>query len=155
MTTRTGDTLSTAIKENFQTAYVTGDSDAARAAVSDALNIHDFDLLDVHLNVIDDDDKKIGEIELKVTFALDRTVEIVEPVVDPFDTFTVDPSGTVLQFHHLGSAVADLDESVGEARERGLPVLRVSVPGLAEVAFIDLRQMGGHYLELLPLAALG
>lgn len=147
--------LATAMKDNYQTAYVTGDIEAAREALTEMFGVQEYDSLEARLDVIDDDKAKIGEIGLKLSFALDRSIELIEPTDDPIGAFKVDPSGPLLQFHHLGTIVDDVDQTVGEAQDRGLKVVRMAIPGLMEVAFVDLRSAGGHYLELVPRMAVG
>jgi hypothetical protein len=81
--------------------------------------------------------------------ALECSFEIIEPVDDPADLFA--PSGArdvLLECHHVGTWVAELGPGLEDARGRGLRVTQLRVPG-ADIAFIDLRQLGGQYLELL------
>lgn len=146
----TDTTLATAIKHNHQTAYVTKDIEAARAAFTEMFGVEEYDNFDAKLDVVDDNKEKIGEISLRLSFALDRTVELIQPLDDPFDAFTVDPAGPILQFHHVGATVQDVDQAVSDAQAAGLEVTRMAIPGLMEVAFVHLGPAADHYIEYVP-----
>jgi hypothetical protein len=138
-------------KSHFQIAYVTNDSEEAREAAGRQIDVGPFEVMDIALDVLDETESKVDEMQLKVSFALERSFEIVEPVYDPCDLWkSVAPRNgkQPLSFHHVGSLVTDLGPALVAARERTLPVLRLRAPTL-DVAFVDLRSLGCEWLELL------
>lgn len=146
--------LAAAIQASHQVAYVTRDSERGREAAEAVLGVGAFDVLDLALDVVDESGVKLAETRITASFALDRSFEIIEPVDDPYDLFGVSGSDgqAPLEFHHVGAIVGDLEPSLQAARERSLSVVRLQVPGM-EAAFIDLRPLGGHRLELLCLGS--
>ena len=137
-------------KSHFQVAYVTHDSEQAREAAARVLDVGPFEMMDLVLDVIDENESKVDEMQLKVSFALERAFEIVEPVHDPCDLWNGGRGGSehLLSFHHVGTMVTDLGPALAAAQERALPVLRLRTPML-DVAFVDLRSLGCHRVELL------
>jgi hypothetical protein len=138
-------------KSHFQVAYVTHDSEQAREAAARVLDVGPFEMMDLVLDVIDENESKVDEMQLKVSFALERAFEIVEPVHDPCDLWDSGRrrnSEQPLSFHHVGTVVTDLGPALVAAQERSLPVLRMRLPTL-DVAFVDLRSLGCHRVELL------
>ena len=139
--------LGAVLKSAFQVAYVTRNSEEAREDAAEAINVGPFELIDISLDVIDESEAKIDEMQLKVSFALERAFEIVEPVHDPCGLWSA-AADHPLSFHHVGAIVDELEPSLAAAQERGVPVLRLRAPML-DVAFVDLESLAGHRLQLL------
>lgn len=149
--------LADAMTGIFQVAYVTADIESGREAARRLLGAQNFINVDATFDVVDYDGKKLDDLRLKLSFAFDRRLEIIEPVYDSFNVFAVAPpeADEPMVFHHTAARVTDLKPALDECRERELSVVRLQTPESAtgmpqlDVAFIDLRALANHSLELL------
>lgn len=145
--------LGKALKDVRQTAYVSPTGELAAARLQRTLEVGPYEVIgaaDAAFDVIDDSSEtKIDEVHLKIWFAMDRTLEIIEPVRDASKVFNIDGlKEGELRFHHVAALVPDLGPCLQGARENGLPVFRIR-SAVVDVAFIDLAPTGGPWLEVL------
>jgi hypothetical protein len=145
--------LATALKGVRQTAYVASNGELAAEKLQEGLGVGPFLVLDETEAVFDVIDSatetKTDEVQLRLWFAMDRTVEIIEPFRAPSDVFDV--SGLAegeLRFHHVAGFAPDLGPCLDDARAKSLPVFRIR-NAVVDAAFVDLRSVGGHWFEIV------
>jgi hypothetical protein len=143
-----GETLS----NSHQLAYSTTNFTDAVAYSGSELGLTSMRRLDLEL--ILDVDKHPYSVGVTAAFAdsAGRQIEIFQLDTGSADCPLLPPTERtepLLRFHHVGAYVTELDAVLRSAHELGLTAIRGVIPGILDVAFIDLRPTLGHWLECL------
>ncbi|MDZ7931756.1 MAG: VOC family protein [Rhodococcus sp. (in: high G+C Gram-positive bacteria)] len=152
MLDKVGNALGHTLSNAHQLAYSTTNFTDAIAHADSALGLTSMRRLDLEL--ILDVDKDPYSVGVTAAFAdsAGRQIEIFRLDAGsahcPLLPMT-DSTEPLLRFHHVGAFVSDLDAVLRSAHEVGLTAVQGTVPGMLDVAFIDLRPTLGHWLECL------
>lgn len=152
MLSKAGHAVGEALAKSHQLAYSTTNFADAVAYSGSEMGLTSMRRLDLEL--ILDVDKHPYNVGVTAAFAdsAGRQIEIFQLDAGSADCPLLPPAESaepLLRFHHVGAYVTDLDAVLRSANELGLTAIRGNVPGMMDVAFIDLRPTLGHWLECL------
>lgn len=135
----------------FQTAYVTADLDGAVEAFRDT---HGIDAFLINRGVEIETVSGAAHCHFALAFLGDLQIELIEPAggADAIYRDAICPSSVTI-FHHLGFLVPDeaaWRETLRELEATGRPIpVRGGFGGLMHYAYLDRRDLLGHYLEYM------
>lgn len=135
--------------QQYQTAYVTRDVDAALARFKTQADVR----LDSQIHMPIDIRTGAGEtatMDCKLAFIWVGATqyELIEPIsgwVDMYRDFL--PAGDGLAFHHICQRVADWDDFRARVDRQSYPLVMEGEAGALKFLYLDARADLGHYLE--------
>lgn len=92
-----------------------------------------------------------ADISIAMAFSGHMCIELMQPLDDNPSVYREIIERSGYGFHHLGIAVADVDEAIRDYERRGYELaFRAAVPTGGAVAFMDDGQKNPGFVELIP-----